>query len=356
MKGTHQNILLFIFMINYFLLFFPYFDDISKYNILNFKNQSKIIPEPDAYPRNFRIFDIVLYHNEPYMLLIRLLTLRKYVDIHYIGFSFVSFSRKIFEPLTFHPLENQISSLRHRFYLHQFPNESKFHTWDREIDMRHQLVNLSIRKERIRPDDLIIWSDLDEIPLPDGMEWICNNPPSHFYRFTGYYYMYNFRIRKNGWNWAYIIRYGSKGSKTFFEYRAPEKEIYDYVFHDKTKQSLYHCSFCFPTIKQYIHKLKSFSHVKYSFGHYIDPNFIYTSVYCGTSLFEGQYNFTDFEPRGLQIPNSSKFAFLRQRLSFSDLGQYRIFLRADKMNQYSSCHLDFIKDGKLPEFLPNNIN
>jgi hypothetical protein len=65
----------------------------------------------DPYPQSFRIFDIVLYHDEAYMLYIRLRTLRAYVDRHYIGFSLFSFSHNVEQKVSFAPLEEEIQAL-----------------------------------------------------------------------------------------------------------------------------------------------------------------------------------------------------------------------------------------------------
>jgi hypothetical protein len=131
-------------------------------------------PTPEAprrYPRSFRIFGIFLYHNEAHMLYIRLRTLLPYVDLHYIGFSTLSFSHHVAEELSFAPLESELQSLSHRWYWLNYTHpKTKISAWEREEDIRLRLVERMIEIEQPAGNDLVIWSDLDEIPLPRGMQ------------------------------------------------------------------------------------------------------------------------------------------------------------------------------------------
>jgi hypothetical protein len=315
---------------------------------------------PVRYPRSFRIFDIILYHNEAQMLYIRLRTLLPYVDIHYIGFSTLSFSHNIVERLSFAPLESELQSLSHRWHWMNYTHpSSKVSAWEREEDIRLRLIEQMIENEQPTAKDLVIWSDLDEIPLPRGMEWVIAHPPRHFYRFLGYMFFYNYRRQSpDDWQWAYIMRYGAKKSTlSWFKERTPDHPPFHYVLGAKKwgpgTQSLFHCSYCFPSLAQIISKLKSFSHNEFAEGQYIDPNYIYAYVYCGHSLFKGQYKLVDFEPMGLEIPDDPRFNFLRLRLSFNDLDQYQFNIT--RMKEFAPCKLDFLVGGDQVSKLPNHL-
>jgi hypothetical protein len=218
-----------------------------------------------------------------------------------------------------------------------------------------------IEREHPKYDDLVIWSDLDEIPWPTAMEWVIKHPPGYYYRFLGFMFFYNYRWRSpEPWQWAYIMKYGAKRShRNWFQYRNPNEPPFEYVFGfpgwEVGSQSLYHCSYCFPAMRQIIEKLKSFSHGEFALGQYVDPNYIYTYVYCGHSLFQGNYTSVDFQSMGIDIPDTDeRFNYLKMKLSFNDLDQYQFNIT--RMREYAPCEIDFLKGRtELPNPLPNHI-
>jgi hypothetical protein len=293
-----------------------------------------------------RIFDIVLYHNEAFMLYLRLRTLAPYITKYYIGFSDVSFSSKVLVNLSFDPLNSEIRSFADRcFWLKYTYPSNELGPWIRETKFRHVLLAKMEELERPTMNDLIIWSDLDEIPLQSGLKWILANPPAHFYRFVGYFHFYNYRWQSsNFWEWAYVMRYGSKRpDKTWFQYRIPDFPPFEYV----PNISLIHCSYCFPKMGLIIQKLFSFSHVEYTWGHWIDPNWVYSHVYCGASLFGGNFTLVDFNPEGLDFPeNDERFNFLKRKMDFSDLDNFTFDF--EKMKTFAPCNLSFLEKGTAP--------
>jgi hypothetical protein len=207
-------------------------------------------------------------------------------------------------------------------------------------------------RERPRMDDLVIWSDLDEIIVPGSLKWIRENPPPHFYRFLGRFYFYTYRwLAPEVWQWAYIMRYGSKmPDRNWFHYRTPDFPPFEYV----PGVSLLHCSYCFPKLGLIIHKLKSFSHDEFSQGKYTDPNYIYSYVYCGYSLFGGAYSSIPFQSFGIDFPDDPRFKFMKQKVGFDDLDQFKFSYQ--KLMEYAPCNLSFLKDGRLPEKMPTHID
>jgi hypothetical protein len=297
---------------------------------------------------HFRIFDIVLYHNEAYTLLIRLRTLRPYVTKHYVGFSLLSFSHSVHHTLSFFPWEPEILNFSDRVFWFNYTHPPHLEEpWDREAAIRHQLVHQMELHENPLYDDLVIWSDVDEIPLPRGMRWVEYFPPKVYYRFFGFFHFYNYRWRSpRVWEWAYIMRYGAKNpNKTWFAYRAPDEGIYERI----PGISLVHCSYCFPSMSSIIEKLKSFSHVEFSGDPYINPNYVYGHVYCGHSLFGGAFKLVEFDPDlGLDIPDDPKFDFLKHRLKFDDLNWFMFDIEI--MKKMAPCNLTFA-DGVIPDVI-----
>jgi hypothetical protein len=304
---------------------------------------------------NFRIFDIVLYHNEAYMLLLRLRTLRPYVTRHYIGFSLQSFSHLLTLPLSFEPFSYEIQSLSERYFWFNYSHPANItESWDREADIRHQLVYQMERIELPQSDDLVMWSDLDEIPIPRGMRYVIENPPEYYYRFWGHFHFYNFRWRSREiWKWAYIMRYGARRRRhSWFGFRAPNKLRWRHI----PGISMVHCSYCFPSLGLIISKLISFSHQEFAHEPFTDPNYVYAYVYCGYSLFGGNFSFVDFDPSlGLDLPSDSRYDYLKHRIKFNDLDTFKFDL--DKMLSVTPCKLPFADEWrKNPAFkLPNDL-
>jgi hypothetical protein len=155
------------------------------------------------------------------------------------------------------------------------------------------------------------------------------------------------------------MRYGSRRPiPNWFKERTPDHPPFLYVLGAARwgpgTQSLFHCSYCFPSMRQVIAKLKSFSHDEFSMGQYVDPNYIYAHVYCGHSLFKGQYKLVDFDPMGLEIPDDPRFDFMKLRLSFSDLDQYQFNLT--RMREFAPCELDFLANDRQVAALPNHLS
>jgi hypothetical protein len=302
----------------------------------------------------FRIFDIVLYHNEAYMILLRLRTLRRWVDRHYIGFSDLSFSHEVSDPLSFAPFEDEIKSFfDHVFWMNYSHPARMEDPWERETDIRHQLIARMESFDKPQFDDLVMWSDMDEIPIPSGMAWIRRNPPHDFYRWVAHFHFYNYRWRcGESWNWAYIQKYGKKNPrKTWFQLRVPEGD-----YPTIPGIGMIHCSYSFPSLNLILSKLKSFSHREFASGQYVDPNYVYTYVYCGYSLFGGNYTFVPFAPLGIDFPTDPRYNYMKQRIHFNDLDQFQFNLTL--LKQYSPCELPELRssgDVVRGADLPNDI-
>jgi hypothetical protein len=304
---------------------------------------------------DFRIFDIVLYHNEAYMLLLRLRTLRPYVTKHYIGFSLQSFSHRVNAPLSFDPFFSEITSFSERYFWFNYTHPAALtESWDREADIRNQLIHEMELIELPQPEDLVMWSDLDEIPIPRGMRYVIENPPTYYYRFWGHFHFYNLRWRSREiWKWAYIMKYGARHpNHSWFQFRFPNKLRWRRV----PGVSMVHCSYCFPSLGLIISKLLSFSHQEFAGEPFINPNYVYSYVYCGYSLFGGNFTFVDFDPSlGLDFPPDARYDFMIHRLKFDDLDKFKFDV--DTMTSMSPCKLPFAEKWRSqPSFtLPNNL-
>jgi hypothetical protein len=74
---------------------------------------------------------------------------------------------------------------------------------------------------------------------------------------------------------------------------------------------------------------------------------VYSHVYCGHSLFGGNYSLVDFDPTlGLDFPDSPKFDYLKYRLKFDDLDDFQFNMKL--MERLSPCKLPFLESGEVP--------
>jgi hypothetical protein len=267
----------------------------------------------------------------------------------------LSFSHRVSASLSFHPFEAELSAFSDRIFWFNYTHPSSIEEpWDREADIRTQLLHQMVIYEHPRPEDLVMWSDLDEIPIPSGMRWVISNPPDYYYRFWGHFHFYNLRWRSpDPWKWAYIMKYGAQHrNHSWFKFRPPNKLRWRRV----PGISLIHCSYCFPSLGLIISKLRSFSHVEFSDDPYTNPNYVYSYVYCGYSLFGGNYSFVDFdESLEIDVPNDPRFDFLKHRLKFDDLDQFEFDVQ--KMVEMSPCRLPFVDNWRVKgrNALPNNL-
>jgi beta-1,4-mannosyl-glycoprotein beta-1,4-N-acetylglucosaminyltransferase len=280
------------------------------------------------------------------MLLLRLRTLYRWIDKHYIGFSSLSFSHEVRENISFTPFEIEVQSFSDRIHWFFYEHPPQFvDPWVRETDIRHQLLHQMELNEKPTSNDLVIWSDLDEIALPSGMKYIREKPPENMYQFVAHFHFYNYRWRSGeSWRWAYIQRYGAHDTKgpSWFDLRLPAD--------DRPKIpgiSMYHCSYCFRSLGSLISKLKSFSHREFSSGQYILPEYIFSYIYCGYSLFGGNYTFVKFDPLGVDFPDDPRYDYLRKRVALNDLDQFDFDIV--KMREYAPCKIpDWVTSKKLP--------
>jgi len=207
---------------------------------------------------NMKIFDTFLFYNELDLLELRLNTLGDLVDYFVITEARVTFSGKQ-KPLYF--AEN-----RSRFYkfedkiihniIESTPNDfnnfiapNAYYTkrqtsyphksngtplqqlsidFQREVFQRDSIINGLI--DIAKPVDLIIISDLDEIPNPIAIQKVINEfKPGHIYNFCQKWYMYYFNVYcENEWFGTRICDFNTLNSKSI--------DLMRYHLEDPSKQ------------------------------------------------------------------------------------------------------------------------
>jgi hypothetical protein len=295
-------------------------------------------------PTRFRIFDCFLYHSEAYMLYLHLQTLTHHVDKFIIGHSNVSFTSDAPIQVSYYPFEPEIRAYSSHILflpidiLHLPLSRSLYRNataWKREATARNFLLT-GVNSQSPNPDDLILLCDVDEIPTREAITLVRQQPPSNYYNLHGQLFHYSFRWHVGNWDRPVVIRYGSLvaplDNYKFFRIRL----VLPGVLH-------YHCSFCFPTIREIIWKLASFSHTEYSTGRFQDPNYVYARIACGYGVLPSRWKMpqklteVEFDPENIYLPDDERLQFFRYRIGFEDLGEYELSFEAMREFMPGKC-------------------
>lgn len=334
----------------------------SSYMVIQSRNHK--LPEEAGYDiplrvvrnNDIRIFDCFLYHNEAYMLALRLATLADYVDKFVIGFSEESFSDPtITIKLDFAPFEDQIQKYEHKIVwvnttlgdnstLDYSVYRGDEVAWRREATVRNNLIT-GVRRCFPHQRDIILLSDVDEIPYRNAIGWIKKHPPNDYYNLYGDLYHASFRWRVVEWTRPVVIRY-SNYSMPLNDYKfLPIKIV--------KKQSMhYHCSFCFPTVKEVIRKLRSFAHTEFSTGDFLNSSYIVARVLCSKGIVPmphpeqnwemlSQAELKEMNPK-IFIPDDKRLNFLTEKMPFKDFKLIRNRYSLSNFAKSMNCSLKLV--------------
>ena len=235
-----------------------------------------------------KIIDCFIFHNEIDMLLYRLNILFNYVDYFVIVESRQTHSgheKKINYHENIHLFEPFVSKI---IYVlidlpHKFPNidYSKNQQWENENYQRNLIKN-GIDQITINDEDIIIVSDLDEIPDSNIISLIKNNKLviNTMYSLEQDLYYYNLNTRfVQKWNASKILPY-----KIYKE-------------NNLTFQNIRHCG-CGKIFKGGWHlsyfgdkhfiknKIQQFAHQEYNNNNYTDLDNIEARVKCQTDIYD----------------------------------------------------------------------
>ncbi|GAB2230849.1 hypothetical protein Droror1_Dr00015144 [Drosera rotundifolia] len=271
------------------------------------------------YPR--RVFDAVLFNNEVDMLAIRWKELYPYVTQFVILESNSTFTG-IPKPFFFGIHRDKFKFVEPRLTYGTIGGRFK----KREnpfVEEAYQRVALDhlIRVAGIEEDDLLIMSDVDEIPSRHTinlLRWCDEIPPVLHLRLRNYLYSFEFKMDDNSWR-ASIHRY-QPGKTRYAHFRQA-----DYIL----SGSGWHCSFCFRNIQEFIFKMKAYSHNdRVRFSHYLDPKRIQDIICKGTNLFDmlpEEYTFREIIGKMGPIPRSYSAVHLPSYL-IEKAGEYKYLL------------------------------
>lgn len=249
--------------------------------------------------KKIRLFDLTLYNGESEMLYTRLWRMTPYVDHFLIFVSQQSFSG-LQRNVSFAPFDKEIRAFPNLHLYYDDIDCKSGGAWCREKKTRTLLMN-HLSEFKPNSDDLVLSSDIDEIPTRKGIEFLLNNPPKTIYDLKGAYLSPNYKFFMFDWYRAILFRY----SKDFpiDDMRRGEKMFYKFPdFYVLT-----HCSWCFRDIEQARFKILSYSHQEHNRYPFHNKSYIFRQHYCRrsfcmnynsvpTSLFEGEEIIPD-DPR-----------------------------------------------------------
>lgn len=178
--------------------------------------------------------------------------------------------------------------------------------------------------------DVLLVSDVDEIPKPEALVVLrkCSFPDRLTLR--SFFYYYSFQWLHRGEQWPHPQATVYKG----LEDTIPPKDLRNgeptshglfYMNHLKAwlaKVELgdagYHCSSCFPTLKEMQLKMQSFSHTKWNTPDNRDPQTIIGRVRNGKDLFGREGEVYDKVIGNLDVPayiqqHPERFGYLLNR-------------------------------------------
>lgn len=250
------------------------------------------------YPR--RVYDAVLFSNEVDILKLRWKELYPYVTEFVLLESNSTFTG-LPKPLVFSAVRDQFKFVEPRLTYGQVPGRFK-RGENPFVEEAYQRLALDylLKQAGIQDDDLLIMSDVDEIPSRHTinlLRWCDEIPPILHLRLKNYLYSFEFLLDSNSWR-ASVHIYQS-GKTKYAHYRQSDDILAD---------AGWHCSFCFRHISEFVFKMKAYSHVdRVRFSHFLNPKRIQKVICKGADLFDmlpEEYTFKDIIGKLGPIPHS----------------------------------------------------
>ncbi|CAM8888388.1 hypothetical protein QQ045_024600 [Rhodiola kirilowii] len=247
-----------------------------------------------------RVFDAVLFNNEVELLSIRWQELSPYVDEFVLLESNSTFTG-LPKPLIFEGNKEAFKFVKSRLTYGKIGG--RFRRGENPfVEEAYQRVALDqlLRVADIKDDDLLIMSDVDEIPSSHTvnlLRWCDDIPPILHLQLKNYLYSFEFYQDNSSWR-ASIHRY-VKGKTRYAHYRQSDLQL---------ANSGWHCSFCFRCISEFIFKMKAYSHSdRVKASHFLNPKRIQDIICQGADLFDmlpEEYTFKEIITKMGNIPHS----------------------------------------------------
>lgn len=297
----------------------------------------------NAYPARSngrKVYDLFMLNDELDWLEIRLNTMAAHVDYFVIVESNLTFTARP-KPLALRNNWARFEKFHDKIIYHQVeevPMDAT-RTWDLEDHQRNSMYTQVIPRlegaKMARLGDVLIVSDVDEIPRPSTLILLrnCDFPKRLTLRSKFYYYGFQWLHRGEEWTHPQATSYNGPG-RTILPADLRNGEGGNRIVAWWNKADLWnagwHCSTCFQNISDVLTKMASFSHTSLNQKEFRDPARIVDRVRKGIDLWdrEGQeydrIDGNDDIPQFLQR-NGESFSYLLDRdgpdAGFLDYGE-----------------------------------
>jgi beta-1,4-mannosyl-glycoprotein beta-1,4-N-acetylglucosaminyltransferase len=254
-------------------------------------------------PSPRRIFDAILFNNELDILEIRYRELLAYVDRFVILEANATFTG-IPKSLSFYENLNRFMFsgsmiVYDKLSIGHLDTGATRQPFDIEADHR-RVLNRLIRRSGIAVGDVLIMADADEIPSPETVQllkWCDGIPPVMHLELHNYLYSFEFPVDHNSWRaTAHLFT-----ERTLYRHSRQSNLI--------LADAGWHCSFCFRTIKDFVFKMKAYSHAdRVKQQSFLNPERIQKIICNGEDLFDmlpEEYTFRDLFKKMGPIPKSA---------------------------------------------------
>ena len=243
-----------------------------------------------------KIYDLFMVNSEMDWLEIRLETLSAQVDYFVIVESAVTFTG-LQKPLTVKENWARFEKFHDQIIYHVLENPpiGAKRTWDFEDHQRNamfsQVIPFLEGQKAANVGDVILVSDVDEIPRPASLMLLrnCEIPRRVTLRSRFYYYGFQWMHRGDEWKHPQATIYeGPRDTILPANLRNGEGGNRILAWWDKVDlwNSGWHCSSCFETIEDLLTKMSSFSHTGLNREEYRDRTRIVDRVRKGRDLWD----------------------------------------------------------------------
>ena len=192
-------------------------------------------------------------------------------------------------------------------------------TWEHERFMRNSLFDQGMAElpEHARPEkgDVLLVSDIDEIPRPETISLLRNCAFPQRVTLRSHFYYYSFQWQHRGEQWAHPqATYFDGFDKTIKPeelrsgaQKSPYFELYN---------AAWHCSSCMATLNDLVDKITSFSHKGYNHPHILDRARLLQTVRNGVDLFERKDQIYDRIDNNSDIPRYLKKNDIQEKYKY----------------------------------------
>ncbi|MCJ1456190.1 hypothetical protein MMC28_006550 [Mycoblastus sanguinarius] len=247
---------------------------------------------PRTRPR--KIYDLFLINTELDWLTIRLGELSSQVDYFIILESSTTFTSTT-KPLHVQENWSQFSPYHAKMIHHVLNTTGEIFpdTWSRERFSRNalftQVLPFLTGETAPQRDDIILVSDVDELPRPSTLEVLrnCAIPKKVTLRSSFYYYSFQWLHRGSQWPHPQATLYAGPSDTTLpDELRSNPPSNGNGDDSGEIWNAAWHCSYCFARLEDMVNKLTSFSHTEMNRPEFTTRSEILRRVRLGVDMFD----------------------------------------------------------------------